>query len=270
MANAARLAPSERPAARARTGDLLAQLVRSASGRPPAVTDTLRTLGLARKIGRCTVVDSRVTAAAASLQLVRHLVAVKPLTLGASRLLESEPEAGDMERLVYAIGEREARRYEIDEDNFLAIELYEDSFSLRWSTYLTVGSVLGQLAGRLPEARADDLAVIFDPILKLHLEVPATDTIQDLRKHERAYPLVVINLGSLSLGWRTPQYPAHVDEAVVAGDLAISSRSFDPDYYAELIELTATPAIALQARELMEEVAYISLHLEADPPSTAR
>lgn len=250
------------------SGDLLVQQVRSAIGATSEQRSSLRSLGLAR-IGRSSVVQSDKASVRGQLHEVRHLVAVKPLTVTAGERLFSCDRGGAMRAIPYVPYEvegREARRYQLEDGGFLVVELYDGAFSLTWSTELPIASILRRVGGMLPPTRSETMAVVYDPGAHRQIELHAEPLLRDLRCIDRGYPFVSVEFVGLTVAWRCPEYPKHIDHDVVPGEIGIVSRSFDEGYFVELVRATATPELGWHADEIIESTRYVAAYVHGRSP----
>jgi ribosomal protein L30/L7E len=247
---------------------VLVQQIKSRIGERPATRRTLRALGFSidSRPGQARVV--RVTARApAQIAAVRHLVAVDPLTestvLGTP---DREPEVR-MRTLPYEIDGREARRYEVDQNSYLDVQLFEGFFSLTWSTALAFRDVWRELRSLLPEPAG--CALVYDPQKEGHWELKLPTVIRRLSSGDAAYPFVRAEFAGVTLVWQRPLYPRHVDEDLDPGKLGIISESFDSEYYGEMVRRTATRSLGRIAAELLEDAAYVGAHVRQGRPGPA-
>jgi hypothetical protein len=202
------------------------------------------------------------------LHTARELVAVKALTAITDIGVSSSDEAVEMRTLPYEINGLEARRYEIDEGDYLDVELYDGFFTLTWSTDLGFRDVLQQIGALLPKKART--ALVFDPDRGKHVEVPPSRVLNGSSKRTPRYPFVRCEFDGFTLVWQQPAYPKHVDEDTTPGQLGIISESFDSSYYTELVRRTATRRLGIQAAGLLEDASFVGKHVRHGRPGAAR
>jgi ribosomal protein L30 len=245
-------------------GDLLVQQVKSAIGATHLQRSSLRSLGLVR-IGRASVVRSETASVRGQLHDVRHLIAVKPLTVAARDRLHLHEAVPAMRTVPYEVEGKPARRYDVS-SSFLAVELYDEAFSLTWSTELPFSSIFRRIASMLPSTRSDTTAVVFDRASRRQLELHAEPLLEGLRVVDEAYQFVSIDFMGLTVAWRCPEYPRHVDHDVLPGELGVVSESFDAAYFAQLVRATAPPALGERAEQIIADAAWVGDHVRVGAP----
>lgn len=255
----------------AERGEMLIQLVRSRIGARPATRRLFRTLRLA-KIGHARVFDGSERSVRAIMRELDPWVRVSPLTLPAAQRLEElgghswpavsvaierdKYESAGTRGVSVDLGTKASRDY-------LRLEHNERGLALAWSTALPLPTALDAffraLGGShgLQEARAevDDWSVG----RRRHGDV--STLLADVHRYWRPYPTATINTSAVIFAWRTPSYPRHVQERVLAGDmrLLLKRDKTSSGFARKLVARTATPRLASgmegQLGELIEEFA---------------
>ena len=239
-----------------RHGDWLVQQVKSHNGALARQRDTLEDLGLL-KIGRCALFNGAHAAAWGQINRVHNLVAIRPLTQQPSGERLAPKEAAIMKTLPvpvpYEVNGRPACHYKFDGDSFLSVEPHAGSIAINWSTALPIATVLERLGSQvLAHARA---GLVFDPSSKRHRQIEPKTLIAELRSGRTAYPFVRLECDELTLVWKEPAWPKHVDEDVRAGRIGVVAPTVDVELVTEMVHATATPLVGESAAELVADAA---------------
>jgi ribosomal protein L30/L7E len=240
-----------------RRGDWLVKQVGSRIGTTPEQHETLVDLGLG-KIGRSALFDGDDKGAWGQIEKVQHLVSARPLVRPADpHPLYGERWMNKPEESRYTVDGLEARHYDFDGDSFLAIEPYDGGrFSVNWSTGLPIATVLERIGRGLLERVST--CTVFDPTLPGHREVSIEKLLTMSCRAQVDFPFVRLETDDLTLVWRRPAYPKHVDEDVGAGRIGVVCRRLDTETLTGLVRATATPPVGEHLDELMSQVATVS------------
>jgi ribosomal protein L30/L7E len=265
--------PDERAADR---GDVLIQLVRSRISAPPEAVEALDSLNLHR-IGHVRVIDHGPSTAGV-IRTVRPWIRTYPLTIDAAESLL--PLGSEDARAMLTDPARpstEPEHYEEDDTcgwsmdwsaranrDYFRLERQRDALAVGWSTALPLASIL-----RLFEAGRTD------PIGFRKCEVAVSDwsargwrrgaaahLADELRWGWRPYETALFSGPDVVVQWRTPEFPRHVDERVLSGDLHVRftvTALPGPSLLEALITATATPRVS---RELAEGGVFRQLAAE--------
>jgi len=265
----------------------LIQLVRSRIGARPQAQELLRSLKLS-KVGHARVVGgSRLSIRAITLDL-EPWIRVYPLTLLAAEQVDSPwtrraLQSASVERDEYDVDG--TRGVYIDMStrasrDFFRLEHNSRGLALAWSTALPLATVLAVLRRsghawggvRTAPVEVDDWALG----RRRHGELGAL--VDDVDRWWRPYATVIVRLAGLTLVWRAPAYPRHVQERVLAGDLRLLLKEgHDPDQVTELLAATATPVVTAEMRDQLLEIvgevggkAFLSASRERSAAKPAR
>ena len=170
-----------------------------------------------------------------------------------------------MERHDYLVGGRAARLYQLDSGEFLRVELYEDFFSLGWSSHVSSQELL-RLIGSWLAGNEQARAVLYHELAQEHEEMQVKHAVQLLRESDNDVSFARLELEKMTLVWEkdNPEDPSQ------PGEFGLMSPAYQPELLLQLIRGSGTENLIPRAEELVEELAYLGESLPPSPKSLSR
>jgi hypothetical protein len=161
--------------------------------------------------------------------------------------------------------------------DYFRLQRQQEAIVLGWSTALPLASLLHLLEAELAEPirLVDSEVAVSDWSVGSWRSGAATCLADELRCGWRPYETALLSSPGITVQWRTAEFPRHVDERVLSGDLHVrfALRSLpDAPLIRDLITLTATPRVGRELaggsvfEQLAKELASIAHAVHDESP----